>query len=269
MCLGFPGNGLEAGPMPAGRSILQQFLGETLRYHIGFWLFPHCGEAKTGLFETEKSGIYRASMEGRTSGFVDWLLGHYRYSYVSFLSFIPEQDRFRPLRFELTKKYSGKQNRRDVVFDYARGELLFSETDRSGTTKKKQEPMREGVVYEDYLTLFYNFRHGSYGPLERGKTYHLPLYIHEKMNFIDLSVAPVEEEEKARKEESSPANKAYLVRFKVHKEDVSSRSGVIVGWLDSKAVPVKGTIKDVIFFGDLWGDLISRKVIGVSPQTFI
>jgi len=250
--------------MPAGRSILQQFLGETLQYHIGFWLFPHCGEARTGLFETENPGIFRASMEGRTSGFVDWFLGHYRYSYVSFLSFIPGQDRFRPLRFELTKKYAGKQSRRTVVFDYARGELLFSETDRSGATPKKQEPMQEGVVYEDYLTLFYNFRHGSYGPLERGKTYHLPLCIHEKMKSIDLIIGSRAEEEKAREKESSPANKAYLVRFKVHKEDVSSKSVVIVGWLDKEAVPVKGTIKDVIFFGDLWGDLVSRKVIGIS-----
>jgi hypothetical protein len=264
MCPAFPGSSLEAGSLPAGRSILQQFLGETLYYHIGFWLFPHCGEAKTGLFETENAGIFRASMEGRTSGLVDLLLGHYRYSYISLLSFIPEQDRFRPLRFELTKEYSGKQSRRSVVFDHPRGELLFSETDRSGTTKNKQEPMREGIVYEDYLTLFYNFRHGSYGPLERGKTYHLPLYIDEGMNSIDLAVFSREEEEKARKKENSRANKAYLVRFTVHKEDVSSKSGVIFGWLDKEAVPVKGTIKDVIFLGDLWGDLVSRKVISVS-----
>jgi hypothetical protein len=27
------------------------------------------------------------------------------------------------------------------------------------------------------------------------------------------------------------------------------------------ATPVKGTIQDVVFFGDLWGDLIERQMV--------
>ena len=55
MCLAIPSSRLGARSRPAGKSILDQFLGEILDYRIGFWLLPHCGEAKTSLFETGSS----------------------------------------------------------------------------------------------------------------------------------------------------------------------------------------------------------------------
>jgi len=50
------------------------------------------------------------------------------------------------------------------------------------------------------------------------------------------------------------------MQVQVDRQDVSSGSGEVEGWLSSKAVPVKGKIKDVIFFGDLYGELIEKKV---------
>ncbi|MBW2124594.1 MAG: hypothetical protein JRH08_02620 [Deltaproteobacteria bacterium] len=35
-------------------------------------------------------------------------------------------------------------------------------------------------------------------------------------------------------------------------------SGEIEGWLSKELMPTKGIIKDVIFFGDLWGELVNR-----------
>jgi len=43
----------------------------------------------------------------------------------------------------------------------------------------------------------------------------------------------------------------------------------VEGWLSSDATPVKGTIKDVIFFGDLWGDLIERQMAASNRRVKI
>lgn len=263
-CLAVPSAARAVTTRRPATSILDQFLGETLHYQIGFWLFSHCGDATMSLAETSEPGIYKASMLGRTAGFVDWLLGRYRYAYISYLSWRKPTDRFRPIRFELHKKRSHTATHNSVTFDYGHRELIFAESLASGQLRKKRRPMKPGRVYEDYLTLFYNFRHGCYGPIERGKTYHLPLYIHETMNYLDLHIGSRQEAQKQRQQEANQAGKDYFVRFKVHGEDVSSKSGEIEGWLTKDAVPVKGTIKDVIFFGDLWGDLISRRRIIIS-----
>jgi hypothetical protein len=238
--------------------IVDRFLGEELTYQIGFWLFPHCGRAKTRFSETERPGVYRASLEGRTVGVMDMVLGRYQYTYVSFLETSPKGDRFRPLRFEFTQKQMGKESGRTVTFDYVGGEIIFFRTGNNGKVVEEKRSMKEGIIYEDYLTLFYNFRYGYYGPLKRGQSYHLPLFIHEGMNALDLVIASREEEERRRHMEMNKENKDFFLRFRVNQEDVSSTSGEIEAWLSCDGVPVQGTIKDVILFGDLWGSLIRR-----------
>jgi hypothetical protein len=248
------------------RSILDAFLGEELTYEIGFWLFPHCGESTVRLIEAERPGLYRASVEGRTAGLADWLVGRFRYSYVSYCELAPGDNRLRPLRFELSKRRKDREARRIVAFDYEDQEISFVEILDDGTRKEEAVPMEEGIAYEDYLTLFYNFRHGSYGRLERNHTYHLPIHADRDMDSLDLFIATQEEEEERRGKESNRTGKDFFVRFQVNREDVSSTSGDIEGWLSHETVPVKGTIKDVILFGDLWGNLMHRRIGTVSQR---
>jgi hypothetical protein len=160
----------------------------------------------------------------------------------------------------------GEESRQTVIFDYSKQELTFSRTLPDGKFQQEKIPMKKGVVYEDYLTLFYNFRHGLYGPLERGRTYRLPLQIHKGMNTLELSIAPREEEERNRQQELKKVGKDFFLRFRVNQEDVSSESGEIEGWISHKGLPTKGTIRDVSFFGDLWGELIQSQS-EVAPQT--
>jgi len=265
LCLALPYSTFGAIPQTGSGAILKQFVGEELTYQINFWLFPRCGEAKTRFLETEHPGLYRASLEGRTVGIMDFLLGRYRYSYLSHLELSPSGDRLRPRRFQHTQKRRAKESRRTVTFDYSGKEIIFSQTASDGEPQEEKMPMKKGIIYEDYLTLFYNFRHGYYGPLQRGRTYHLPLHIHKGMTFVDLSIASREEEERRRQRELKKVGKDFFLRFRVNQEDVSSTSGEIEGWLSRDAVPIKGTVKDVVLFGDLWGNLIHRQV-GTTPQ---
>ena len=251
------------------RTIVDRFLGEELIYQIGFWLISNCGDAHTSFLKTDLHGIYRISLEGRTVGFIDFLMGRLRYSYVSFSQYSAGEDRLSPVAFQVKKRRMGKESRRSVVFNYATKEIIFSKTGANKETKVHKESMLKDTIYEDYLTLLYNFRHGYYGPLKRDSIYRLPLYIRKEMKPLALQIVSFEEQKKNLKKESDKTNKDYFLKFQVSRQDVSSGSGEVAGWLSTSAIPVKATIKDVIFFGDLWGELIETRIGDSSKITAV
>ena len=251
--------GARAAVKTEGRSTADQFLGEELIFHIGYWLISHCGTARACFEKTDLDGIYRASLEGRAVDFIDALVGRIRYTYESYSQYSEAEERLRPVVFQLTKRRMDKEKRKRITFDYASGQIIFSKTRSNGQTRIRREAMKKGKIYEDYLTLSYNFRHGYYGPLMRGRSYQLPIYIRKRMKSLKLQIVSAEEEKKYRQKESVKTDKDFFLQFQVDREDVSSASGEIEGWVSSEAIPIKGTIKDVLLFGDVRGELIERR----------
>ena len=252
--------GAQAAVKTERRSTVDQFLGEELIFHIGYWLIPHCGTARTCFEKTDLDGIYRTSLEGRAVDFIDALLGRIRYTYESYSQYSEAEDRLRPVVFQLTKRQMGKEKRKRITFDYSARQIIFSRTRSNGETRIRREAMKKDRIYEDYLTLAYNFRHGYYGPLMRGRSYQLPIYIRKRMKSLKLQIVSGEEEKKYRQKESVKKDKDFFLQFQVDREDVSSASGEIEGWVSSEAIPIKGTVKDVILVGDLRGELIERRI---------
>ena len=105
--------------------------------------------------------------------------------------------------------------------------------------------------------------------LQKAHQYSLPLHTKDRMHPVKLEIADLEAEKKYRGQEFNKTDKDFFIRFQINPEDVSSGSGEILGWLSSDAVPVKGTIQDVVFFGDLWGELQERKVVDSDRQAKI
>lgn len=269
LLLAFPFSLRGAAEVASGPNILEKYLGEELRFQVGYWLIGHVGDAKTGFLRTDVPDIYRLSLEGRGTGFINFLLGGITYAYTSFCQYVADQDRLRPVYFELKKQRGTYVSLRSVSYDYKAGEITFLQTNPSGELRTIKAPMRADRIYEDYLTLFYNFRHGSYGPLQKAHQYSLPLHTKDRMHPVKLEIADLEAEKKYRGQEFNKTDKDFFIRFQINPEDVSSGSGEILGWLSSDAVPVKGTIQDVVFFGDLWGELQERKVVDSDRQAKI
>jgi hypothetical protein len=241
------------------KSVLDQYLAEELFFHIGYWLIPHCGEAESSLVKTDIPSIYRASLQGRTVGAIDALVGRLRYSYISYLQYIEKDDRVRPVFSQVIRKRAGREHRRSIMYDYSAGVVIFSKIKSDGRIKVKRALMKTGRIYEDYLTLGYNMRRGYYGAPERGRVYRLPLYIHKKMKSVALRVASIEEAQKLHPGKSVQVAKDYLIQFQVDRKDLSSGTGEVELWVTPEIIPITGKIKDVVFFGDLWGNLIERR----------
>jgi hypothetical protein len=253
-----------AAEIASGPSLLDKYLGEELSYQIGYWLIGHVGDAKTGFLGTDVPGIYKISLEGHGIGVINFLLGGITYAYTSFCQYVSDQDRLRPVYFELKKKRGAKESLRTVRFDYAAREIVFRLNNSAGQNRMLREPMKTFQFYEDYLTLFYNFRHGYYGPIARDRNYLLPLYTKKQMQPVKLQIANFEKEKQFRSREFNKTDKHFFMQFQINPEDVSSGSGEIKGWLSPDAIPVKGTIEDVVFFGDLWGELTERQMAAPS-----
>ena len=266
LLLAMPLSLARAAEIAYGPSILEKYLGEELHYQIGFWLIGHCGDARTGFLPTDVPDIYRIRLEGHGIGFINSLLGGVTYSYTSFCRYLSDQDRLQPVYFELKKKRGSRGSLHSARFNHGANEIVFIRTESSGETVMDIEPMKTDRIYEDYLTLFYNFRHGYYGPLQRNRQYQLPLYTKKQMQPVKLHTADVEAEKKYRRSESNQAGKDLFIRFQINPEDVSSGSGEILGWLSADTTPVKGTIQDVVFFGDLWGELKERNMVTTNRQ---
>ncbi len=84
-------------------------------------------------------------------------------------------------------------------------------------------------------------------------------------NILDplkLSVATQDQEAAQRQKEANKIGKHFFVKFRIKREDVSSKTGEIEGWLARDGIPTKGVIKDVVFFGDLWGELVNTDAEG-------
>ena len=261
LLLTMPPSLARGAEIASGPSILEKYLGEELRYQIGFWLIGHCADAKTGFLPTDVPDIYRIRLEGHGIGFINSLLGGVHYSYTSFCRYLSDQDRLQSVYFELKKRRGSRVSLRSAGFNHAGNEIVFIRTESSGETVMDKEPMKADRNYEDYLTLFYNFRHGYYGPLKRNFQYQLPLYTKKQMHPVKLHIADLEAEKQFRSRESKQTDKDFFIRFQINPEDVSSGSGEILGWLSYDAIPVKGTIQDVVFFGDLWGDLTRKQIV--------
>ena len=124
--------------------------------------------------------------------------------------------------------------------------------------ERREEGIPPGMVYDDFLTASYNFRFGAYGLVERGRRYTVTTFPRKGPATYEVSVAAGEEEEKRRRAERIKDGKDFLVRLSLDPQITHSKEGAIEGWLSRDFLPVEGTIKDVVLFGDVKGTLVKK-----------
>jgi len=235
----------------------ERFQGEVLRYDIGFWIFRRVGEGMA-TFRSLGNGMYEAFHEGKTLGFVGWISRHRRDVYRSTMGTINGGTRLIPYRFEEDVIIGQKVRKRITVYDYAARKVSI-ETQEGGTINREEAEIPSGILYDDPMTAFYNFRFGVYGKVEPGKEF----FIHTvpqngNPKTIRLTVAPKEEEERRRAAEIEKEGKDLFMKVHLDKELVGSLHGAVEVWFSQDIIPMSGVAKDVFFYGDIIGRLTYR-----------
>jgi hypothetical protein len=265
MVMIFLGTGSSAGA-GSGDPIGERFQGEVLKYDIGFWIFDRLGEG-VATFRSLGDGKYAAFHEGRTLGFIGWISRYRRDVYRSTMGTINNGRRLIPFRFEEDVIIGQKVRKRITVYDYAAKKVTI-ETQQEGKIIREEVEIPFGMIYDDPMTAFYNFRFGVYGKVEPGKEFIIRTVPRaESRKTIRLTVASKEEEERRRAAEVEKEGKDLLIKVHLDKELVGSLHGEVEVWFRKDIVPMTGVAKDVFFYGDIKGQL-TYQGLSNSPEKF-
>jgi len=261
----FPLHALETWadlPAPSrkggGSSIGQFFNGEELHYIIGVWIFKKVAVGKISFEEMKEKGHYLSTLQGETLGMLGWVARYRRDTYRSVMEEIDGGRRLRSVSFEEEAKIGSTLRRRTNFFDYQKRKWIQVRLRKDGTQGRTEEEIPPGMVYDDFITASYNFRYGVYGEIERGRKYTVPTFPKKGPSSYEVIVASKEEEEKRKKSEKFKDGKEYLLKLFLDPEVIHSQEGLIEGWLSKELYPTEGTIKNVMFFGDVRGTLVKK-----------
>jgi len=240
------------------RSIAEFFKGEELEYEVGAWIFKRVALGKLSFKEMGEKGRYISTLQGETLGLLGWVARYRVDTYRSIMEEIEGGRRLRSISFEEDVKVGNKVRKRTHFFDYQKRKWIQVRQRRDGTKVRKEEEIPPAMVYDDFLTAAYNFRYGVYGGIERGSKYTVATFPKKGPSSYEVSVASKEEEEKRKKSEKFKDGKEYFVKLFLDPEVTHSEEGLIEGWLSKELYPTEGTIKDVVFYGDVKGRLIKK-----------
>ncbi len=241
-----------------GDSIGEFFKGEELHYIIGVWLFKKVALGRISFKAMKEKGRYLSILQGETLGILGWVARYRTDTYRSIMEEIDGGRRLRSISFEEEAKIGSRLRRRTNFFDYRKRKWIQVRLRKDGTQGRTEEEIPPGMVYDDFITAAYNFRYGVYGEIERGRKYTVATFPKKGPSSYEVIVASKEEEEKRKKSEKFKDGKEYLLKLFLDPEVTHSKEGLIEGWLSKELYPTEGTIKGVVFFGDVRGTLIKN-----------
>jgi hypothetical protein len=234
---------------------IRRFAGEILTYDIDFLFFEKAVTAEVRFFEYK--GKYFSTLTAETKGVVGFFTNYRKHHYKSSFNIVDQGRRVQSRKFE-RDVINGDEKERTVHFlDYLSRThfwFLFS----GGELKdRSRDLIPEGVVFDDILAFFYNFRNGVYGDLKKGGTYKINTVPEKSMKTITTYISTEEEQEQFRIEEERAKNNEMLLKVTIPKDVFKTETGELVFWASNHYIPLETTIKDYLLLGDLHGRLTS------------
>jgi hypothetical protein len=207
--------------------------------------------------------------EGQAQGLAGWLTSYRKEVHRAWMGAIDQGSRFIPLRLEEESIIGDWVRKKTTLYDYSTGKI-FMEIKKEGEINREVVEIPQGIVYENPITAFYNFRHGVYGKVEPGREFVIRTVPGKGKGIFRITVAS--EKEAALRRESDPQKKGrdLLVRIHLEQEFLGSPQGEIEVWFDKELNPVSGMIKKVRFFGDIKGRItqLAYRPSDQPPKSF-
>jgi hypothetical protein len=227
-------------------------------YDLDFIFFRKLAEGELKLEKTERPGVLRAELVGRTRGIAAWLTGDRTQRYIALME-KQEDGSLRSLTYEshVLKKKSGlwQTTRKRYLYD-AQQQKVFLEKEKKGSfAPVKDFALEEGQHPVDILTGFFNLRAGHYGTLLPGRHVELLTVGSNGLTTIEVDVLTAEQRQGR---DSFPAG-GLLLQVKLDPEVFETTDGGMYLWFDEAGQPARGVVEDVIGLGDVRGYLREEK----------
>ena len=235
---------------------------ETFVYDISFLFFRNAAEGSLTLRYLPELDLYEGVLRAKTKGLTGLLSLARKDSYRSLMRLSNDGNRLIPVRFSKQVSTWGYKTSSTTHMDYNLGVMWWDSTEETGgenTREIKSHPIPEGVVYEDFISAFFNLRRGVYGPIEPGRRYTLPALPTrqafkkggKKLQTFSVHVGRSKADGVAR----------TLVSINVPKDLFGQRVGDIRFLLEENLVPSRILIENVLLFGDMKGRLRTHRAV--------
>jgi Protein of unknown function (DUF3108) len=234
---------------------IRRFAGETLTFDIDFLFFEKAATAKVRFFEYK--GNYFATLSSETKGVVGFFTNYRKHFYKSSFKVVDQGQRVQTHKFE-RDVINGEGRERTVHFlDYNSRTHFWFLFNEGELKERSRDPIPDGVIFDDILAFFYNFRNGVYGDLKKGEAYKIDTLPEKSMTSITTYISTEGEQERSRIEEERAKNEEMLLKVTIPKDVFKTESGELVFWASNHYIPLETTIKDYLLLGDLHGKLTS------------
>lgn len=240
--------------IPIGRT----FSGEELHYDVAFWFLRKVAVVKMTFAPGAEEGRYVSTLQGKTVGLTGFITRNRIDTYRAVMEELDGGSRLRSVSFEEQVQIGKETRKRTHIFDHTNRKWIERNVRMSGARSEEEHVIPADKDYNDFLTASYNFRYGVYGDVQRGKTYHVPVFPKKDVTTYDVKVVSKAEEDDMRGLGSVPDGSEYRIELAMDPEIVHSERGLIKGWLAKELYPLEGIMEDVFFFGDVRGVLVKR-----------
>lgn len=266
-----PSIGTYASFSPNGD--IRRFAGETLFFDIDFMFFSKAAEAKITFYE--ENGKFKCIMTAETKGFVGFLTSHVKHVYKSTFDIIDAGKRLRVATFEREIIIGDNRERVVHAMDYSSMIHHWFIYENNTLVSQSNESIAGKGLLDDVLGLFYNFRNGVYGKIEKGQNYTIPTFWtksknDKKISPMQIYVATDAERQKYEEEEGAGKMKGatMLAKLKVPSDLFDTKHGDEYFWSSEHLIPLEAIYKDFILFGDLHIKLVKRTALPAKTPAY-
>jgi len=176
-------------------SIGQSFLGEKLTYSAEFLWFKRVVTIETSFEALPQDKQFLGTVKGQTHGFIGLATWFRRDILTCRMEEVDGGKRLRPLECRDDVIIGSRQRKALTVFDYSAGQVMITK-EKDNKVRQKTIPIPQGETFYDPISGSYNFRFGSFGPIERGREYVIKTVPKKNFTSIRINIASPEEEEK-------------------------------------------------------------------------
>ena len=235
---------------------------ETLVYDISFLIFRNAAVGKLSLKYLPERDLYEGVVTAQTKGLIGLLSLFRKDTYRSLMRLSPN-GRLIPVEFHKEVKMGGWEISSSTYLDYDKGKMRWNSVEINGDEKEvdiDSHPIPGGLVFEDFISAFFNLRRGFYGPIHPGQEAHVLALPTKKWfkegqteyQFFTVNVG--------RRNLEKDGVARLTISIKVPKELFGQKVGDIRFFIREDKVPSRIVVKKAILFGDMLGKLRSRKI---------
>jgi len=223
------------------------------KYRVSFGIFGQIGIAKTNLHVDNNR--YKITVHAKTTGMANLLSGEREEWYVS-SGKVDEKGLFVPDFYQKTvQRYSShngdtilKKDIRKYIFSHQTKELHVEKTKIEGKNRTIEKKDGDYYAPNDLLSLFFNFK--KMLPSLEVKTASTFYAVGANKTDGKISVLPL------KREDDLDWKDGHLMRVIVNDKIFASKKGELLINLRDDGLCQQAILKDVIFFGDIVGEMV-------------